>query len=156
MKRVGLVVTLWRAGARKSVFWWVAARNSGFACDQRTTTDTTSAITQTHSAKTAWFQRFSPNGSALWRPHHHEPRPRRRQSGGITPCKGATRRRHADRALRMAQNPHRSGGCRRAWRPGGPGRGAGGGDGARPRQISHVISDGHFLRPPKNVAIPTR
>ena len=25
-----------------------------------------------------------------------------------------------------------------------------------PRQISHVISDGHFLRPPKNVAIPTR
>ena len=107
MKRVGLVVTLWRAGARKSVFWWVAARNSGFACDQRTTTDTTSAITQTHSAKTAWFQRFSPNGSALWRPHHHEPRPRRRQSGGITPCKGATRRRHADRALRMAQNPHR-------------------------------------------------
>ena len=39
--------------------------------------------------------------------------------GGITPCKGATRRRHADRALRMAQNPHRSGGRRSAWRPGG-------------------------------------
>ena len=31
-----------------------------------------------------------------------------------------------------------------------------GGGRTRPRQISHVISDGHFLRPPKNVAIPTR
>ena len=29
-------------------------------------------------------------------------------------------------------------------------------DGTWSRQISHVISDGHFLRPPKNVAIPTR
>ena len=27
--------------------------------------------------------------------------------GGIAPCKGATRRRHAARGLRMAQNPHR-------------------------------------------------
>ena len=40
--------------------------------------------------------------------------------------------------------------------PGRPGRGVGGGGGARSRQMSHVISDGHFLRPPKNVAIPTR
>ena len=30
-----------------------------------------------------------------------------------------------------------------------------GGGRAWSRQISHVISDGHFLRPPKNVAIPT-
>ena len=31
--------------------------------------DAESAKTQTHSAKTALFHRFSPNGSALWRPH---------------------------------------------------------------------------------------
>ena len=37
-----------------------------------------------------------------------------------------------------------------------PGGGDGGSEGAWPRQISHVISDGHFLRSPKNVAIPTR
>ena len=43
----------------------------------------------------------------MWAPHHLEPRTRRRQSGGIAPCKGATRRRHAARGLRMAQNPHR-------------------------------------------------
>ena len=43
----------------------------------------------------------------MWAPHHLEPRPRRRQAGGIAPCKGATRRRHAVRRLRMAQNPHR-------------------------------------------------
>ena len=30
------------------------------------------------------------------------------------------------------------------------------GGGVWSRQISHVISDGHFLRPPRNVAIPTR
>ena len=46
------------------------------------------------------------------------------------------------------------------WRvpegPGGPARGAVGDHRAWSRQISHVISDGHFLRPPKNVAIPTR
>ena len=43
----------------------------------------------------------------MWAPHHLEQQPRRRQSGGIAPCKGATRRRHAVRRLRMAQNPHR-------------------------------------------------
>ena len=53
------------------------------------------------------FHRFSPNGSALWWPHHRKPRPRRRQSGGIAPSKAPTRRRHAARRLRMAQNPHR-------------------------------------------------
>ena len=63
-------------------------------------------------------------------------------------------------AWRKTPTGHRSGGRWREWRPGGLGRGAGGGDGgsegAWPRHISHVISDGHFLRPPKNVAIPTR
>ena len=45
---------------------------------------------------------------------------------------------------------------------GGPGRGAGGRfagptqvRGASARQISHIISHGHFSRPPENVAIPT-
>ena len=63
------------------------------------------------------FHRFSPNGSALWWPHHRKPRPRRRQSGGIAPSKAPTRRRHAARRLRMAQNPrhHRCRGCGRDW-----------------------------------------
>ena len=43
----------------------------------------------------------------MWVPHHLEQRPRRRQSGVIAPCKGTTRRRHAAKGLRMAQNPHR-------------------------------------------------
>ena len=64
--------------------------------------------TQTTSLLAARFQRFSPRWSAFWAPHYLEPQPRRRQSGGIAPCKGATRRRHAVRELRMAQNPHRS------------------------------------------------
>ena len=61
----------------------------------------------------------------MWAPHHLEPRTRRRQSGGIAPCKGATRRRHAVRGLRMAQNPHRYQ-CRARCRGRGPGWGAGG------------------------------
>ena len=85
-----------------------------------------------------------PNGSARWRPHHRKPRPRRHQTGGIAPCKGATRRRHAGKALRMAQNPHchRSGGCWREWLPEGPGRGAG----ARPQypQTTAAPSPGKF------------
>ncbi len=66
-----------------------------------------SAKTQTHSAETALFHRFSPNGSALWQLHRLKSRRHCHQSGGIAPCKGATRRRHAARGLRMAQNPHR-------------------------------------------------
>ena len=38
---------------------------------------------QTHSAKTALCRRFSPNGSALWRPHHLKPRPHRHQPGEL-------------------------------------------------------------------------
>ena len=74
----------------------------------------------------------------------------------------------------MPRPAHRHGGHRRVrrawlrhpWAAAGPGRGAGGrrwspaavstnNSNTPPRQISHVISDGHFLRPPKNVAIPT-
>ena len=86
---------------------WVNTRNSGFACDQHTMPDTVVPKTQTTLPLTALFRRFSPRWSAMWAPHHLEPRTRRRQAGGIAPCKGATRRRHAVRRLRMAQNPHR-------------------------------------------------
>ena len=81
------------------------------------------AKTQTHSAKTALFHRFSPNWSALWRPNSVKSRLCRHQSGGIALQEGATRRRHAARGLRVVQNPrhHRCGGC---WRDRGPGCGA--------------------------------
>ena len=69
--------------------------------------DTVVPKTQTTSPLAARFQCFSPRWSAIWAPHHCKPRPRRYQAGGIAPCKGATRRRHAARGLRMAQNPHR-------------------------------------------------
>ena len=111
------------------------------------------AKTQTHSAKTALFHRFSPNWSALWRPNPVKSRLRRHQSGGIALQEGATRRRHAARGLRVVQNPrhHRCGGC---WRDRGPGCGAHewrqglaavpvGGGGAWPRQISHAIPPRH-------------
>ena len=65
------------------------------------------AKTQTHSAKTALFHRFSPNWSALWRPNSVKSRLCRHQSGGIALHEGATRRRHAVRRLRVVQNPHR-------------------------------------------------
>ena len=42
------------------------------------------------------------------------------------------------------------------WVPDGRAAVPVGGGGAWSRQISHIISDGHFLRSPKNVAIPTR
>ena len=44
--------------------------------------------------------------------------------GGISLHELLTRRRHAARGLRVAKTPHRhrSGGCRREWRPGGSGR----------------------------------
>ena len=63
--------------------------------------------TQTTSPLAARCQRFSPNGSALWRPHHLKPRCHRRQAGGIALHGGSTRRRHAARRLRVVQNPHR-------------------------------------------------
>ena len=85
----------------------VDTRNSGFTCEQHTTTDTGVPKTQATSPLAARFQRFSPRWSAVWAPYHLEQRPRRHQSGGIAPSKAATRRQHAPAALRMAQNPHR-------------------------------------------------
>lgn len=124
----------------------VCTHNQGLTCEQHTTTDTVVPKTQTTSQLAARIQRFSPRWSVFWALSPST----RPLGGGITPFKGATRRRHADRALRMAQNPHRPL-VWREWRPGGPGCGDGGGDGAWPRHISHVISDGHFLRPPKTL-----
>ena len=69
--------------------------------------DTGAPKTQTHSATTVDFGLFSPNESALWRPHPLDSRPRRPQSGGIALHGGSTRRRHAARRLRVVQNPHR-------------------------------------------------
>ena len=69
--------------------------------------DAESAKTQTHSAKTALFHRFSPNGSALWRPHPLKARTGRQHAGGIALHGGPTRRRHAASHLLMLQNPHR-------------------------------------------------
>ena len=57
--------------------------------------------------------------------HHLEPRARHHQAGGIAPCKGATRRRHAASQLLMLQNPHRHQ-CRARCRGQGPGWSAGG------------------------------
>ncbi len=71
-----------------------------------TAPDAESAKVQTHSPQTACFQRFSPDGSPVSQPHRLKLRPRRHRSGGIAPHGGPTRRRHADAAFRMAQNPH--------------------------------------------------
>ena len=85
----------------------VNAHLQWFTCDQHTTTDAEPAKTQTHSAKTGHFQRFSPNGSALWRPDPLKSRLHRGHAGGIARHGGPTRRRHAARRLRVVQNPRR-------------------------------------------------
>ena len=77
----------------------------GFAREQHTEIDTESAKVQTHSAKSAYFWLFSPNGSALWAPHHLAPRPHHHQTGGNCIIRGATHRRHAASQLLMVQNP---------------------------------------------------
>ena len=61
--------------------------------------------TQTTSLLAARFQRFSSRWSAFWAPHYLEPRPRRRQSGGIAPCKGATRRKKASHGAKPPSQP---------------------------------------------------
>ena len=119
----------------------------GLTREQHTTTAIDSAKSQTHSAKTAVFGVFSPNGSAVWPRHHCKLRDHRHQSGGNCIIRAATRRRYAASQLLMLQNPHRfpCGEQRRGrmarlrcpWAPegpegtgelqnAGPGRGAGG------------------------------
>ena len=121
MRAWAALPTLHRAGLRAIVR--VNTRNSGFTCDQHTMPDTVVPKTQTTSPLAAHCQRFSPRWSAMWALHHLEQRPRRRQSGGIAPRKGATRRRHAARRLRMAQTPTATG-VERTSGPGEPGRSA--------------------------------
>lgn len=84
----------------------VEAHVQGATHEQHATPDTESTKKQTHSAKTAVFGIFSTNGSAVWPQHHRKLRSHCHQSGGMTPFKAPTRRRHAVRGLRMAQNPH--------------------------------------------------
>lgn len=84
----------------------IEAHVRGVTREQHTTTAIDSAKSQTYSAETVVFGLFSPNGCTVWRPHPLDSRLRRHQSGGMTPSKAPTRRRHAVRVLRMAQNPH--------------------------------------------------
>ena len=86
----------------------IEAHLRGVTREQRTTTAIDSAKSQTHSATTVGLGFFTPNGSAVWPRHPRKLRAHRHQSGGMTPSKAPTRRRHAVRGVRMAQNPHRS------------------------------------------------
>ena len=77
----------------------------------------------------------------------------RRQGMAATPASGGGAWPSFEPTCRAAHHtrPHWCGGCRRGLAAAPAGRGR-----ARSRQISHIISDGHFLRSSKNVAIPTR
>ena len=86
----------------------IEAHLRGVTREQHTTTAIDSTKSQTHSATTVGLGFFTPNGSAVWPRHPRKLRAHRHQSGGMTPSKAPTRRRRADRGLRMAQNPHRS------------------------------------------------
>ena len=86
----------------------IEAHLRGVTREQRTTREIDSAKSQTHSATTVGFGFFTLNGSAVWPRHPRKLRAHRHQSGGMTPSKPPTRRRHAARGLHMAQNPHRS------------------------------------------------
>ena len=80
----------------------------GVTRGQHTRTAIDSAKSQTHSAKPAVFGVFSPNGSALWRPHPLNSRLRRHQTGGNCIIRAATRRRYPASQLLMLQIPHHS------------------------------------------------
>ena len=109
----------------------IEAHLRGVTREQRTTTAIDSAKSQTHSATAVGFGFFSPNGSAVWPRHPRKLRAHRHQSGGMTPSKGPTRRRHAVRGVRMAQNPHRSR-LKCAASPTRPGHGTGWREKTRP------------------------
>ena len=136
----------------------VNARNSGFACCQRTRlgTDPNSRTPQPQPPSAFFVEVVCDVGATPPRTATSPP-----PNGGNCTIRGATRRRHAEGRLLMVQNPHhhrhgehrKTGEYGRALRR-GPGHGARGRQ-AGPRQISHVISLGHFSRPPENVAIPT-
>ena len=93
-----------------------------------------------HLAHNTPFSAFSPRWSVLWAPHRPKRRAHRHQSGGMTPSKPPTRRRHAAKELRMAQNPHhrRYEARRRDWRSSERVEGPGGGAGSRWRGRGRV------------------
>ena len=72
-------------------------------------TPANSAKVQTHSAKTGHFQRFSPNGSALWRPHPLRLAAAQPQVGGNCTTRGsdtpATRRKKASCSAKPPPQP---------------------------------------------------
>ena len=99
-------------------------------------------------------------GRVLYRSHHQEAEQgefctEREAETGLA----NTTAHQAPPVWRAPEGPEGTGGLRGTE----PGRGAGCGrstgpawvGGASARQISHIISHGHFSRPPKNVAIPT-
>ena len=109
----------------------IEAHLRGVTREQHTTTAIDSTKSQTHSATTVGLGFFTPNGSAVWPRHPRKLRAHRHQSGGMTPSKAPTRRRHAARGLRMAQNPHRSR-LKCAASPTRPGHGTGWREKTRP------------------------
>ena len=63
----------------------VSARNSGFARELRARPDAVVSTTHIAVPTTPRCRRLSPRSSAMWAPHHPEPRPHRQQTGGIAP-----------------------------------------------------------------------
>lgn len=107
--------------------------------------------TQTTSVKMGEFRVFCSRWSAFWALSPSG----RPLDGGNCIIRVTTRRQSAPHAAK----PPLAIGLEGAGGSGGPEGLAAvpvGGGGAWSRQISHIISDGHFLRQSKNIAIPTR
>ena len=120
MRAWAALPTLHIAGLRAIVR--VNTRDSGFTCDQRTTARHWCAQNADHFATSsplsAFFTEVVCNVGTTPPRTAATPPP----IGGIAPCKGATRRRHAASQLLMLQKPHHRRGERRG--PGEPGRSA--------------------------------
>ena len=86
----------------------IEAHVRGVTREQHTTTAIDSVKSHTHSAKPAVFGVFSPNGSAVWRPHPPRLAAPPPPNGGNCIIRAATRRRYAASQLLMLQNPHHS------------------------------------------------
>ena len=86
----------------------IEAHVRGVTREQHTTTAIDSVKSHTHSAKPAVFGVFSPNGSAVWRPHPPRLAAPPPPNGGNCIIRAATRRRYAASQLLMLQIPHHS------------------------------------------------
>ena len=116
MRAWAALPTLHIAGLRAIVR--VNTRNSGFTCEQRTTARHWCAQNADHFATSsplsAFFTEVVCNVGVTPPRTAATPPP----IGGIAPCKGATRRRHAASQLLMLQKPHhRHGGHREQGSP---------------------------------------